>query len=121
MISYTVQRPTAMKLHVYAGLLLSFLATITFAGTIPELKWEQRSDWVNVKTDVTPSAVGNGTADDTAALQAALDHVKAGSVVYLPSGTYRITRTLDFNQPRPTGVLIIGHGSTTIIQWDGPA
>src|SRR5204863_9375969 len=27
---------------------------------IPALQWEKRSDWVNVKTDVTPAAVGDG-------------------------------------------------------------
>jgi hypothetical protein len=103
--------------------LLALLAALNVAAAsknIPELKWEQRSNWVNVKTDVTPKAVGDGVADDTAALQAALNGIKAGSVMYLPAGTYRITQTLDFNQPRPTGVLIVGHGATTIIKWDGP-
>jgi len=36
-------------------------------------------------------AVGDGTADDTAALQAALD---SGYVAYLPKGTYRTTSTI---------------------------
>lgn len=103
--------------------ILALLAALNAAAAsknIPELKWEQRSNWVNAKTDVTPKAVGDGVADDTAALQAGLNGIKAGSVLYLPAGTYRITQTLDFNQPRPTGVLIIGHGATTIIKWDGP-
>jgi hypothetical protein len=42
------------------------------ARAIPELAWEPRSDWINVRTDVSPRAVGDGAADDTAALQAAL-------------------------------------------------
>ena len=110
-----------MKTRLRVALLGVLFATNALAATIPNLKWEQRSDWVNVKTDITPEAVGDGVADDTVALQEALNHVKAGSTVYLPAGTYRITRTLDFNQPRPTGVLLVGHGSATVIQWDGPA
>jgi hypothetical protein len=57
---------------------------------LPELKWEQRSDWLNVKTGmegIGPAAVGDGVADDTAALQAAFDRVRepgsAHSTVYL--------------------------------------
>ena len=36
--------------------------------TLPLIK---RSDWINVKTDIAPAAVGDGVADDTAALKAA--------------------------------------------------
>ena len=44
--------------------------------------------WTNARDF---GAVGNGTADDTAALQAALDQCAA---VYLPQGVYRVTDTL---------------------------
>ena len=40
---------------------------------IPRLDWQPRSDWINVKTGVSPGATGDGRADDTVALQAALD------------------------------------------------
>ncbi len=46
---------------------------------------------------VVVKGVGDGRADDTAAIQAALDAAKGGGeggVVFLPSGRYRITRTL---------------------------
>jgi hypothetical protein len=90
---------------------------------IPVLNWEQRSDWVSVKTDVTPAAVGDGVADDTAAIQKALDGVGSGSCVYLPPGTYRITDTLALRGPSRggvlTGVLIVGHGRDTRLVWDG--
>ena len=76
---------------------------------LPELNWEQRSDWLNVKTGMTgigPTAVGDGVADDTAALQAAFDAVRGKgsrfSTVYLPPGTYRITQTLDPRRPGHT-------------------
>ncbi len=99
-------------------------------STIPDLPWEKRSDWISVKTDVTPAAIGDGVADDTAALQKAIDGVKDGSVIYFPAGTYRITDTLRFKINRTTndgpknrvlGVSIIGHGRGTTIVWDGPA
>lgn len=89
------------------------------AVMIPELNWVPRSDWINVKTDVKPGAVGDGKADDTAALQNALYGVKSGTTIYIPPGKYRITKTLDFDESRPSGVSIIGHGRSTIIQWDG--
>jgi hypothetical protein len=45
------------------------------AQQLPALNWEPRSDWINVQTDIVPSAVGDVVADDTAAIQAALNQV----------------------------------------------
>ena len=88
---------------------------------LPVLNWQPTPDWVNVKTDVQPAAKGDGGADDTAALQAALDrmHGLGGppKVVYLPPGTYRITDTLVM--PNSLGCMVIGHGADTRIVWDG--
>jgi len=84
---------------------------------IPGLAWERRSDWRSVKDF---GARGDGAADDTAAIQAALDGVKDGTTIYLPAGTYRITRTLDLQGPK-LGVLIVGHGRDTTLAWDGEA
>jgi hypothetical protein len=79
------------------------------------------ADWIDVKRSVKPAALGDGKTDDTAALQAALDkmHGLGGvpKVVYLPPGTYRITRTLVM--PSSIGCQVIGHGAATRIIWDG--
>lgn len=99
------------------------LASQAALPTIPALNWTERSDWLNVKTKVTPKAVGDGVADDTAALQKAFDAIKSGSVIYFPAGTYRITRTLTVGSPvnRVLGLLVVGHGRDTKLVWDGPA
>ncbi len=90
-------------------------------GQIPSIPWVKRSDWIDIKTDVLPTARGDGTTDDTMAIQAALDLVgeSPGSpkVVYLPPGTYRITRSLTLT--KRNGGMFIGHGRDTRLVWDG--
>ena len=50
-------------------------------------------DWENVKVD--HGAKGDGTADDTAAIQAAVDAAAAsGTIVYFPPGAYKVTGTI---------------------------
>jgi len=85
------------------------------APRIPSLAWAPRSDWVNVKG---LGAVGDGAADDTAAIQKALDGVQNGSTIYFPPGTYRVTSTLRITGPL-IGVSVIGHGRDTTLVWDG--
>lgn len=54
---------------------------------------------------------GDGNADDSDALQKAIDHVQETTrqgIVFVPSGTYRITRTI-YVWP---GVRVIGYGPT---------
>jgi len=81
--------------------------------------------WANAQADY--GAVGDGQADDTAALQKALDDLRKEDaprkVLWLPAGTYRITRTLELlraGHNESTGVSILGEDPrTTIIRWDG--
>ncbi len=93
---------------------------------IPVLNWEARSDWKNVQE---AGAVGDGVADDTAAIQRVLDTVGeeftvyAGDLdsIYFPPGTYRLTAPLRVGgKVRLNGVLLIGHGRDTRLVWDGP-
>jgi hypothetical protein len=72
-------------------------------------------------------AVGDGKADDTAAIQAAID-AAAGQVVRIPAGTWRITKTLRFRSARgrhSAGLKLVGEGpNVTMIDSqvaDGPA
>ena len=50
---------------------------------------------VSVKNVKDFGAVGDGTADDTAAIQAAIDSTSGAGMVYFPKGTYKITDTLE--------------------------
>jgi hypothetical protein len=72
-------------------------------------------------------AQGDGKADDTAAIQAAID-AAAGAEVRIPAGTWLITRTLQFRSPagrHSTGLKLIGDGmGATVLDCrvtDGPA
>lgn len=60
---------------------------------------------------VTVKGIGDGRTDDSAALQAALDQARDATghgLVFLPSGRYRLTRTIVV----PAGVRIYGVGPT---------
>jgi hypothetical protein len=98
---------------------------------IPVMTWTPRSDWLNVKS-APFNAVGDGKADDSDAIQAALTAagiekgVGLKRTVYLPPGTYRITKTLDWQGTNVWkrgigGAALIGCGRNTIIKWDGPS
>jgi hypothetical protein len=80
---------------------------VTATGsTTPRNLDDRFADVVNVKDF---GAVGDGVADDTAAIQAALDSQQS---ILLPTGTYRITSELVFK----IGSKLIGQGN-----WSGVA
>ncbi|MEV6399981.1 glycosyl hydrolase family 28-related protein [Streptomyces sp. NPDC051907] len=67
------------------------------------------TDWLNAKTY---GAVGDGTADDTAEIQAALNACPSGGVVYLPNGDYRTSAPLVV----PPGVtLMMPHSNLMLV------
>lgn len=83
-------------------------STLPVPSDIPALPPMQ--EWTNARNE---GAKGDGGADDTAALQSAIDRHR---VVYLPSGAYRLTHTLHL---RPDSVLIGFSPVTTILTaWD---
>ncbi|MCS7187220.1 MAG: glycosyl hydrolase family 28-related protein [Armatimonadota bacterium] len=81
--------------------------------------------WLDVKRDF--GAKGDGVADDTEALQRALDAIRPESpkatVVFIPAGTYRITKTLQLVRQahaESQHIIIVGeHPDKTVIRWDG--
>jgi len=63
-------------------------------------------------------AVGNGIADDTAALQAALNAAAAarGGTVFIPAGTFRITATVTATGATP--LTVRGEGWQSALLWE---
>lgn len=100
--------------------------------SLPTLAWPLPipKDWLNVQTsgscdgdltaDVNVPARGDGQSDDTAAIQRCFDKVSNETqlyTVYLPAGTYKITKTLRLS--RGLGILIVGDGESTRLVWGG--
>ena len=89
-------------------------------STVPEEFVGPFISWLNVKTQF--GAIGDGIADDTAALQRGINNLnsKGPTTLWIPSGTYRITGTL--NVTSQMSISIIGEDPTTTrIVWNGPS
>lgn len=106
---------------------------ITYCLLAYAMLFQTHSSWadpmsshlINVK-DL--GAVGDGKADDTQAIQEALNLVDAnGSDILIPAGTYRITQTLTLKTHAGRGTTLRGQGSTpwkhwpktSTLKWDG--
>jgi hypothetical protein len=79
------------------------------AGAIARTVDSKLKDVVSVKDF---GAVGDGVADDTAAIQAAIARAISigGARVYLPKGVYRVTSTIAWKEDNIT---LVGDGGTT--------
>jgi hypothetical protein len=80
--------------------------------------------WMNVKRDF--GARGDGSADDTTAIQTALNALRPytnKAVLYFPAGTYRITQSLNMTRTADSefkDIMVFGEDPTvTTLQWDG--
>ena len=97
------------------------VALAWLATTVPA--WAGPSVYLTAPDDpkaITVEATGDGVADDSAAIQQALDAASnrgAGGIVFLPSGRYRLTRTI-YVWP---GVRLIGVGPTRPVLLLGDA
>ena len=67
------------------------------AGAVERLASEKLKEWMSVRDF---GAVGDGVADDTAAIQAAISATKSkgGGTVFIPSGEYYLSSTLYVDQ-----------------------
>lgn len=108
-----------MKLsYFFIGLLLLFSA----AGSKAAPVWDEFvgpfANWANARDY---GARGDGQSDDSEALQKALDDLKVDGkpkVLWIPTGTYRITKTLVMTSHINIGVF--GEDpAKTIVKWDG--
>jgi hypothetical protein len=89
----------------YGDALVAVKRTAIGAIATTQHAWHE-GQILNVKTDF--GATGDGVADDTAEIQAALD---AGKVVFLPAGTYKISTALSVTDNRT----LFGEGSNASI------
>lgn len=81
---------------------VNFLQTGT--GSSPRTVQSRLRDHVSVRDF---GATGNGTTDDTAAIQAAVDSITYGAI-YFPPGEYKITSEIDIT--KANGIRIYGAG-----------
>jgi len=77
-------------------------AVVTFFFAVPALAVSVRST----------GARGDGRADDTDAIQQA---VNAGGTVELPTGTYRLTRPIAINLDKTGPIALIGTGTARVV------
>ena len=90
----------------------SVIYTPPFANAVAETVSAKLSETVSVKDF---GAVGNGVANDTVAIQNAINAgISSGRSIYIPAGTYKVTSALTVNGP--LGFKIYGDGTTSIIQ-----
>jgi len=89
------------------GLLMSHLNIVAANPSTPT--------WINVKASPY-NAAGNGSTDDTAAIQAAVNALAAagGGVLYIPPGNYKVTSTITWTANKSLRILGDGANATSI-------
>jgi hypothetical protein len=98
-------------INAAAAIATNKLAPVTATGSTTARTLQDRfADLASVKDF---GAVGDGVADDTAAIQAAIT-ASYGQTLYIPSGTYKISSTITINDK----IHLLGDSRfSTFIQW----
>jgi hypothetical protein len=98
---------------------ITMTMTTMMIATLALLSWGTRAEAASYNVRLAPySAAGNGSTDDTGAVQGAINAAVAagGGEVYLPAGTYRLLQTLTIYGP----ITLRGEGQrTSVLLWDG--
>ncbi len=119
-----------MKTHLQQSLavLLRLSLILILGSALPvgadEIRYPTASSFltsaksiINVK-DAPYNAVGNGSTDDTVAVQSAInDAIGKKMIVYLPAGTYRITDTLKWQKANGVwagGTTLMGESKASV-------
>lgn len=110
--------------------LIKFLGSLLGTGGTDRFLHDKLSEQISVKDF---GATGNGSTDDTAAIQAAINYVTASPItttIFFPSGTYIVSRTLTITK---NGLRLKGAGAggyhdnspqifaNTYFRWAGTA
>ena len=114
-----------VALVVTSAVLNNFLQGPNSASATPSfgdiMEYTSNGVWTNIPHQFNVKAwgaTGNGTTDDTAAIQAVLNYVTTGAAsvyggtVFFPPGNYKITSTLTITGQLGIGVDLLGAGST---------
>lgn len=107
---YAFAKKKGDTIHVFEGphTLSDFLPVMAEGTDVPRMLKDRFADVVNVKDF---GAIGDGTTDDTEAVQAALNAAVSGKKVFFPSGSY-VVSTVDV----PNGVSCIDFGFCKILK-----
>jgi hypothetical protein len=110
-------RGAVRRRALFAGAAVGIAGGVVAAGADPAAAATSSLGWYNV-TDAAYGAKGDGTTNDTSAIQAAITAAgAAGGVVYLPAGDYAVTSlVLNNGTTGYTGVRLVGDsaGGTTL-------
>ena len=115
-----------IRMQVRYGRRVAYILSAIFYILNASAEAAPLASWIDVKAEC--GAVGDGQADDTAAIQKGLDLLRperaTRKILFFPAGSYRITSTLNILRAKheeSQGIGLQGEGSeVTGILWAGP-